>query len=49
MEHPLLISSSQSFKSLQEKKVSADDLAASKYVYVFQREFATVNPALVDV
>ncbi|XP_021281374.1 protein N-terminal asparagine amidohydrolase isoform X5 [Herrania umbratica] len=54
MEHPILVSASHSFKSIQERRVSASmdsDLTMSsnnpKYVYLFQREYATVDPALV--
>ncbi|XP_017969672.1 PREDICTED: protein N-terminal asparagine amidohydrolase isoform X1 [Theobroma cacao] len=54
MEHPILVSASHSFKSIQERRVSASmdsDLTTSsnnpKYVYLFQREYATVDPALV--
>ncbi|XP_021281373.1 protein N-terminal asparagine amidohydrolase isoform X4 [Herrania umbratica] len=56
MEHPILVSASHSFKSIQERRVSASmdsDLTMSsnnpKYVYLFQREYATVDPALVHV
>ncbi|WRX08402.1 hypothetical protein QQP08_000889 [Theobroma cacao] len=56
MEHPILVSASHSFKSIQERRVSASmdsDLTTSsnnpKYVYLFQREYATVDPALVHV
>ncbi|XVF24860.1 hypothetical protein REPUB_Repub13aG0163800 [Reevesia pubescens] len=53
MEHPILVSATNSFKSIQERKVSASmdsELTSSnkpKYVYLFQREYATVDPALV--
>lgn len=55
MEHPVLVSISNSFKSTQEKKISVSENSSSerskisKWVYIFQREFATVDPALVDV
>lgn len=52
MEHPDLVSASNSFKSMTEKKFSVSDPVRSrisKCVYIFQREFATVDPALVDV
>lgn len=54
MSHPVIISASDSFKNLEERNVSIGerDLESStedRYVYVFQREYATVNPALVDV
>ncbi|XP_021887682.1 protein N-terminal asparagine amidohydrolase isoform X2 [Carica papaya] len=53
MKHPILESVSQSFKSIQERKVSSreygsEGLTKSKYVYIFQREYATVHPGLVD-
>ncbi|OMO69791.1 DNA repair protein Sae2/CtIP [Corchorus capsularis] len=54
IEHPILVSASHSFKSIQERRISASmdtDLATlsnnPKYVYLFQREYATVDPALV--
>ncbi|XVF79578.1 hypothetical protein PTKIN_Ptkin15bG0000400 [Pterospermum kingtungense] len=54
MEHPFLVSATHSFKSIQERRVSTSmdsDLTTSlnkpKYVYLFQREYATVDPALV--
>lgn len=51
LEHPVLVSASHSFKSMEETKVSvsSETPSPSKYVYVFQREYATVDPALVDV
>ncbi|KAG6420229.1 hypothetical protein SASPL_116750 [Salvia splendens] len=52
MEHPLLVSASESFRSMQEKKISLSENScskSSKWVYLFQSEFATVDPALVDV
>lgn len=55
MEHPALVSASNSLKSIQERKISASQLSSSegmehsKLVYIFQREFATVNPTLVNV
>jgi len=54
MEHPALVSASLSFKAIPETKFSAseassDGLTKSKHVYLFQREYATVDPALVDV
>ncbi|KDO46063.1 hypothetical protein CISIN_1g019099mg [Citrus sinensis] len=50
LEHPVLVSASHSFKSMEETKVSvsSETPSPSKYVYVFQREYATVDPALVD-
>ena len=50
LEHPVLVSSSQSFKAIPERKLSVSEGSKqSKCVYVFQREYATVDPALVDV
>ncbi|KAH6826978.1 protein N-terminal asparagine amidohydrolase family protein [Perilla frutescens var. hirtella] len=55
MEHPLLVSASNSLNSMQEKKISFSENSSpvtskiSKWVYLFQREFATVDPALVDL
>ncbi|KAL0425559.1 UNVERIFIED_CONTAM: protein N-terminal asparagine amidohydrolase [Sesamum radiatum] len=55
MEHPVLVSASNSFKSMAEKRVSVSENSSSvgpeisKCVYIFQREFATVDPALVDL
>ncbi|KAL6493894.1 hypothetical protein OROGR_031803 [Orobanche gracilis] len=54
MEHPLLVSASNLLKSMSEKNLSLSEVSGSghsevgKLVYVFQREFATVDPALVD-
>ncbi|XVE50269.1 hypothetical protein DITRI_Ditri01bG0148600 [Diplodiscus trichospermus] len=54
MEHPIVVSATNSFKSIQERRVSTSmgsELTSSssslKYVYLFQREYATVDPALV--
>ncbi|XP_068652903.1 protein N-terminal asparagine amidohydrolase isoform X2 [Aristolochia californica] len=53
LENPVLVTSSNSFKATPVKKVSHSqqaDLkktAYVKHVYVFQREFATVDPKLV--
>lgn len=55
MEHPLLMSVSNSFNSMQEKKISLSENSTpvksktSNWIYLFQREFATVDPELVDV
>ncbi|XP_075476466.1 protein N-terminal asparagine amidohydrolase isoform X1 [Primulina tabacum] len=55
MKHPALVSASKSFKSMPERKISVDENRSSevsrncKWVYLFQREFATVDPALVDL
>ncbi|XVE76670.1 hypothetical protein DITRI_Ditri13aG0000300 [Diplodiscus trichospermus] len=54
MEHPIIVSATNSFKSIQERRVSASmdsELTTSssspKYVYLFQREYATMDLALV--
>lgn len=56
MEHPTLLSATNSFKAIPERKFSVSDdeaipgrPAQSKWVYLFEREYATVDPALVDV
>lgn len=55
MEHPALVSASNLFKAIPERRFSVpeesgpDKLPPSKWVYLFQREYATVDPALVDV
>ncbi|XP_078154331.1 protein N-terminal asparagine amidohydrolase family protein [Carex rostrata] len=46
LENPTLLSASNQFKSEQERTIS-DSGPHMKNVYVFQREFATVDPALV--
>ncbi|CAA2957108.1 N-terminal asparagine amidohydrolase [Olea europaea subsp. europaea] len=53
MEHPILVSASSSFKFLPERKFSAPEPESeasrkSKWVYIFQREYAIVDSALVD-
>ncbi|XP_065872149.1 protein N-terminal asparagine amidohydrolase isoform X1 [Euphorbia lathyris] len=54
MEHPFLASTSHSLKAMQERKISiTEDCGSqrpiqSRWVYIFQREYATVDPALVD-
>ncbi|XP_073129172.1 protein N-terminal asparagine amidohydrolase isoform X2 [Henckelia pumila] len=55
MKHPALVYASNTFQSIPERKISADESCSSevsrscKWVYLFQREFATVDPALVDL
>ncbi|PPR98390.1 hypothetical protein GOBAR_AA22275 [Gossypium barbadense] len=56
MEHQVLVSATHSFKSIQERKVSASmdsklitSSNSSRYVYLFQREYATVDPSLVHL
>ncbi|KAK3010859.1 hypothetical protein RJ639_012965 [Escallonia herrerae] len=54
MEHPILVSSSHSFRDIPEGKFSVREESSlersteSRSVYVFQREYATVDPALVE-
>ncbi|KAG2671507.1 hypothetical protein I3843_13G000900 [Carya illinoinensis] len=54
MEHPILASVSNSLKAIPVRNFSVKDESAqeratkTKWVYVFQREYATVDPALVD-
>ncbi|XP_016652684.1 PREDICTED: protein N-terminal asparagine amidohydrolase-like isoform X2 [Prunus mume] len=55
MEHPALVSASNLFKAIPERRFSVPEESGpektppSKWVYLFQREYATVDPALVDV
>ncbi|KAL9231393.1 hypothetical protein vseg_006627 [Gypsophila vaccaria] len=53
LEHPALVSASLSLKATPEKKfstseASSEELTKSKLVYLFQREYATVDPTIVD-
>ncbi|KAL5175799.1 Protein N-terminal asparagine amidohydrolase [Glycine soja] len=51
LENPILVSASNSLKANSERKFSVSDESSperSKWVYIFQREYATVDPALVD-
>ena len=55
MEDPILVSAANSFKAIPEGKFSVyeesgmDRLTKNKWVYLFQREYGTVDPAFVDV
>lgn len=51
MEHPILVSASNSLKAIPVMDFSVKEESATKkkWVYVFQREYATVDPALVNV
>lgn len=51
MEHPVLESASNSLKAISERKFTIPEGSNSnnKCVYVCQREYATVDPALVDL
>lgn len=46
--HPVIISASESFKNLEEQKVT-ESSTKDRYVYILLREYAVVDPALVDV
>ncbi|KAB1224911.1 Protein N-terminal asparagine amidohydrolase [Morella rubra] len=52
MEDPILVSVSNTFKAIPEKKFSTNEESSlersNKWVYVFQREYATVNPATAN-
>ncbi|KDP20390.1 hypothetical protein JCGZ_05273 [Jatropha curcas] len=52
MEHPVLLSASLALKEMQERKFSISELGSQRstqtqFVYIFQREYATVDPAFV--
>lgn len=50
--NPSLVSASNSLKANPERKFSDSEETSperSKCVYIFQREYATVDPAIVDV
>lgn len=50
MKNPILESAARSFSSIEETKVSCSETSApNKYVYLFQGEYATVDPSLVHV
>ncbi|KAJ4970339.1 hypothetical protein NE237_003438 [Protea cynaroides] len=55
LEHPVLISASNFLKSIPERKISVleesglERSSPVKHVYVFQREYATADPALVEL
>ncbi|GAV78251.1 hypothetical protein CFOL_v3_21719 [Cephalotus follicularis] len=46
MEHPFLTCVSHSLKSMKARKVEVS--TQGRFVYIFQREYATVDPSLVD-
>ncbi|KAK8936524.1 hypothetical protein KSP39_PZI011848 [Platanthera zijinensis] len=49
LDHPALTASSNRLKATPEKKVSfSEESPPAKYLYVFQREYATVDPSLVE-
>ncbi|KAK1306203.1 hypothetical protein QJS10_CPA10g00087 [Acorus calamus] len=49
LEEPSLMSASESFKAKPERKITAVDSARTNCVYIFQREYATVNPGWVKM
>ncbi|RZC83159.1 hypothetical protein C5167_045945 [Papaver somniferum] len=55
LEHPFLVSASNKLKAIPVMKVSVmegfrgERSPPAKHVYVFQREYATVDPALVEL
>ncbi|XP_026412199.1 protein N-terminal asparagine amidohydrolase-like [Papaver somniferum] len=55
LEHPFLVSASNKLKAIPVMKVSVmegfrgERSTPAKHVYVFQREYATVDPALVEL
>ncbi|XP_074587198.1 protein N-terminal asparagine amidohydrolase isoform X2 [Curcuma longa] len=50
LEHPAVVSSSDRLKDTPETRVSsADRSLLGRLVYVFQREYATVDPAIVQL
>ncbi|XP_024165453.1 protein N-terminal asparagine amidohydrolase isoform X1 [Rosa chinensis] len=50
LDHPFLESASSTFKAIPERKFSVPQESESerRWVYLFQREYATVDPAYVD-
>ncbi|CAI0428202.1 unnamed protein product [Linum tenue] len=51
MEHPAVVAASDAFKSFPERKFSVLEdpgLQDRRWVYLFQREYATVDPSLVE-
>ncbi|VVB03348.1 unnamed protein product [Arabis nemorensis] len=53
MNHPVIMLASDSFKNLEERNVTfgendSESSTKDRYVYIFQREYAVVNPELVD-
>ncbi|XP_020570760.1 uncharacterized protein LOC110017932 [Phalaenopsis equestris] len=49
LEHPMLIAASNRLKETPEEMVSfSEESPPAKYVYVFQREYATVDPSVVE-
>lgn len=55
LEHPSLVAAVDLFKAIPEEKFSVpkqsnfQNPSLAKHVYVFQREYATVDPAFVEV
>ncbi|XP_031396426.1 protein N-terminal asparagine amidohydrolase isoform X2 [Punica granatum] len=54
MGHPTVLSSSHAFKDIPERKFTSSEESSSErpsqpnFVYLFQREYAAVDPAMVD-
>ncbi|KAK9909979.1 hypothetical protein M0R45_033957 [Rubus argutus] len=52
LDHPVLVSASNTFKAIPQRNFSvpqqADSAPHRRWVYLFQREYATVDPAYVD-
>ncbi|KAI7740794.1 hypothetical protein M8C21_030212 [Ambrosia artemisiifolia] len=51
LDHPDLVAASHAFCAIPERKFSSvsDEPVKPKCVYLFQREYATVDPALVEI
>lgn len=47
--HPGLRDAADRLKATPERRISAEQEGAPRHVYVFQREYATVDPARVEV
>lgn len=52
LDHPVLVSASNTFKAIPQRNFSVPQQSDSgphrRWVYLFQREYATVDPAYVD-
>lgn len=49
MESPRVRDAADRLKATPERRISAGQEGAPRHVYVFQREYATVDPARVEV
>lgn len=47
--YPSLRDVADQLKALPERRISAEEDGARRHVYLFQREYATVDPARVEV